>query len=283
MKKKVLISFMICSIAFFVTSCVISTDRNGTHIRMFPGHNNLIALSGYKKIAGNGVFEEKERGVMDFDAIDVRGSVDVIISEQKDASVKVSGDGNLIDFVETYVKSGVLNVHFKDGYEYKSRNRLRVTVPGNGHINSIKTSGASDVIIEGCLTADHISVSGKGSTDVKGNIKAEDCKLSFSGSSDYKGNIEAVSCKINCSGSSDCIISGSADVCDISMSGSSDFKGYDFVVKKFSSSASGSSDVQITCTEELRVKASGSSDVYYKGPARVISVHTSGSSSLHLK
>jgi hypothetical protein len=67
------------------------------------------------------------------------------------------------------------------------------------------------------------------------------------------------------------------------MSGSSDFKGYDFIAKKCKSSASGSSDIRITCTEELSVNASGSSDVYYRGNAKVTSKHLSGSSDLYNK
>jgi hypothetical protein len=244
---------------------------------------NISNNGGWKTLAGNGIRKEKERNVRDFDAIDVRGSIDVIIADGNDASVKVSGDENLIDSIETYVDNGTLNVHFKNGLGYASKIGLRVTVPNSGRIRTIKASGSSDVIIEGCLTAGNIFISGKGSSDVKGNIKAGDCELHFSGSSDYKGSVEAVNCKIKCSGSSDCIISGNADICDISMSGSSDFKGYDFVVKKFTCSASGSSDVQVTCTEELSATAAGSSDIYYRGPGKVIRSQLSGSSDLYHK
>jgi hypothetical protein len=262
--KTVIISIMICSMTLCITECT------GVNI-------NGIAKKG---LTGNGIMKEEERGVMDFNAIDVRGSVDVTVSEQKDAPIKVSGDENLIEFIETSVDNGVLNIYFRKEFGYTSKKGLRVTVPNNGRINKIKASGASDVTIEGCVEADDLSVSGKGSSDVKGNIKARKCEFDFSGSSDYKGNVEAVNCTFRCSGSSDCTISGNADICDVSMSGSSDFKGFDFVVKKVSVSASGSSDIQVTCTEELSVHASGSSDIFYKGDARITNVHTSGSSSL---
>jgi hypothetical protein len=267
LKKTALSSIVICSILFYITSCI--------NINIGNGFSRLLA--------GNGVMTEKIRGVTDFDAIDVRGSIDVIISDRNDASITVSGDENLIDSIKTQVDKGTLNIYFKNGIGYTSKVGLRVTVPNNGHIKNIKASGSSDVTIEGCIMADDIYVSGKGSSDIKGNIKAGNCELNFSGSSDYKGMIEAANCKITCSGSSDCVISGNADICDISMSGSSDFKGYDFVVKKFTCSAFGSSDVQVTCTEELYAKASGSSDIYYKGSAKVMSVQTSGSSDLHHK
>jgi archaellum component FlaF (FlaF/FlaG flagellin family) len=233
-----------------------------------------------KNLKGNGVFKEKERGKMDFNAINTRGSIDVIIADVADAPIKVSGDENLIDSIETYVKDGVLNVHFKSGYGYSSKSGLKVTVPNNGRINKIMASGSSDVITEGCIVSDNMSISCKGSSDFKGNIKAEKCELNFNGSSDFKGSVEAVTCNVKCSGSSDCIINGKADICDISMAGSSDFKGYDFIVAKLNCNTSGSSDIQVTCNEELSVKASGSSDVHYKGTATVTNKHLSGSSDL---
>lgn len=255
---------------FSTTACVhVTVNGNG--------------FSTGRMLVGNGVLVEKERGKMDFNAIDTRGSVDVVIADVKDAPIKVSGDENLVDSIETYVKNGVLHVHFKNNCNYSTKNALKVTVPNNGHIHQISASGSSDVMIEGCLVADNMSLSGSGSSDIKGNIQADHCALSFRGSSDFRGRVEANSCQINCAGSSDCIISGKADNCDISMSGSSDFKGYDFVVNKFNCKASGSSDVQVTCNEELNVHASGSSDVYYKGAARVVSKHLSGSSDLRYR
>ncbi|MDR0575655.1 MAG: DUF2807 domain-containing protein [Tannerella sp.] len=267
MKKTALTFMIVCSIIICMTAC-----------------GNVIINGGIgKSLRGNGVLREKERGNMEFNAIHARGSVDVIIADIAGAPVKVSGDENLIDSIEIYVKDGVLNTHFKSGYGYSTKLGLKVIIPNNGRINKIMASGSSDVTTEGCVVSDNMSISCKGSSDFKGNIKAEKCELNFSGSSDFKGNIEAATCNIKCSGSSDCIISGKADICDISMSGSSDFKGYDFIVEKLLCNASGSSDIQVTCNEELSVNASGSSDVLYKGSARIISAHLSGASDLKNK
>lgn len=268
MKQKTLISLIICSMLLSMAACVHVTV-NGSN------------LTSGRTLVGNGVFKEKERGKMDFHGIDTRGSIDVVIADVKDAPILVSGDENLIDSVEAYVKNNILYVHFKNNWGYSTKNSLKVTVPNNGRINQISASGSSDVIIEGCLVADEIRLSGSGSSDIKGAIQAAHCELSFRGSSDFRGKVETVSCQVSCSGSSDCIINGKADNCDISMSGSSDFKGFDFIVNKFNCKASGSCDVQVTCNEELSVHASGSSDVYYKGAARVVSKHLSGSSDLN--
>jgi len=265
MKKTAIISVIISIVIMQMTACVnINTNS-----------------SLYKNIKGNGVLKEQDRGKMDFNAINSRSSVDVIIADVKDAPIKVSGDENLIDAVEVYVKNGVLHAQLKDGFGgYSSKLGLKVTVPNNGQIKEISSSGSSDIYTEGVVTADIINITCKGSSDFKGSIKAKECNFDFSGSSDFKGSVEAETINIKCSGSSDCIINGKADNCKISTSGSSDFKGYDFIVNKLDCNTSGSSDIQITCTGEMKVRATGSSDVYYKGNPKIIESHTSGSSDL---
>ena len=265
MKKTAIISVIISIAIMQMTACV-----------------NINANTGmFKNIKGNGILKEQDRGKMDFNAISARGSVDVIIADVKDAPIKVSGDENLIDAVEVYVRNGVLHAHLKDNFGgYSSKLGLKVTVPNNGKIKEISSSGSSDIYTEGVVTADKMSITCKGSSDFKGSIKAKECIFEFSGSSDFKGSVEAETINIKCSGSSDCVINGKADVCNITTSGSSDFKGFDFIVNKLDCNTSGSSDVQITCNGEMKIRATGSSDVYYKGDAKIIESHTSGSSDI---
>ena len=288
MKKTALISIIICSMILNLTACINISADNGI----------------FRGIKGNGVSKELDRGKMEFTAIDVRGSVDVIISNNADATIKVTGDENLVEYVETYVKDGVLNVHLnnKEIKSFSSRIGLKVTVPNNGQINNIKASGSSDVKVEGTVIADNMNISCKGSSDFIGNVKAGKCKIDCGGSSDFKGSVEAENCEIyctgssdfkgsvetttisiRCTGSSDCNISGKADVCEISMTGSSDFNGYDFTTNRLTCSTSGSSNIKVTCNEEFEARASGSSDIYYRGTPKVKSLHSSGSSDIKNK
>ena len=265
MKKTAIISVITIITIMQMMACVQINSNFGT----------------LKQTIGNGVLKEQDRGEMKFNAISTGGSIDVIIADVENASIKVSGDENLIDAVEVYVKDGVLNAHLKEDFGgYSSKIGIKVTVPNNGQIREITAAGSSDVYIEGVVVADNMSITCKGSSDFKGSIKAKNCNLNFSGSSDFKGSVEAETIHVRCSGSSDCTIKGKADICNISTSGSSDFKGFDFIVNKLDCNTSGSSDIQITCNEEMKVTAGGSSDVYYKGNARIAESHLSGSSDL---
>jgi hypothetical protein len=245
--------------------------------------NGRLSFKTGKAIVGNGVIKEKEIGKLDFTNIDSRGSVDITISSSHDTPIKVLGDENLIDYVEVRVINGTLTVRIKEGLNYMTKHGLKVIAPNNGKIKNISLSGASDLIAECALTGGEIAITCRGSSDFNGDLSAAKCKLNMSGSSDFIGSIKATSVSINCSGSSDCKITGYADDCKISMSGSSDFKGYGFTAMRADCNASGSSDIRITCNEEIKVNAGGSSDVYYRGNAKVTGRRLSGSSDLYNK
>jgi len=232
-------------------------------------------------IKGNGIYKEQDYGKMDFNAINVKGSFEVIIADVQDAPVKISGDENLIDSLQVYLENGVLNVHFKKNTNYSSKIGLKVTIPNNGLLKEIKTSGSSDIIAESTIVADNLSIIGKGSSTFRGSIKADKCTFDYSGSTNFNGSVEAEIIEIDCSGSAEFNISGKADVCKISTAGSSTFKGYDLIVNKVNCNTAGSSEVQITCNEEIRVRTAGSSNISYKGDAKIVEKHTAGSSNIN--
>jgi hypothetical protein len=101
--------------------------------------------------------------------------------------------------------------------------------------------------------------------------------------------------KIKASGSSDVYVNGviKSDKLDISISGASDFKGAmevgELVMNQSGSSnscdveASGASDIQITVNKELSARASGASDIYYKGTGLIRDMKSSGASSITKK
>ena len=232
-------------------------------------------------IKGNGIYKEQDYGKMEFNAINVRGSFEVIIADVEDAPVKISGDENLIDSLQVYLENGVLNVHFKKNINYSSNIGLKITVPNTGNIKEINTSGSAEIITKGTLTADNLSIIGRGSSTFKGSIKANKCSFDYSGSSNFNGSVEVETIEVDCSGSTEFNINGKADACKLSTAGSSNIKGFDLIVNKMDCDAKGSSDVQITCNEEIRLKTAGSLNFSYKGDAKIVEKHTAGSSNIN--
>jgi hypothetical protein len=62
------------------------------------------------------------------------------------------------------------------------------------------------------------------------------------------------------------------------VSGSSSLSLFDFPVTRAEASASGASDIDVTVSEELRIDASGSSTIRYRGNPSTVESDTSGAS-----
>lgn len=204
------------------------------------------------------------RNVGQFNAIVVSSSIDLFLSQSSTAAVAVSAnDLKYRDEITTEVRNNTLYIGFKSkGSDWGNKN-LRAYVAATT-LNRIEASGACDVKVEG-------------------GFKATDLEIELSGSSDFKGMVTATNLRLSGSGSSDFIISGSTTNVRIDISGASDVKGFDLVADYCEASASGASDVNITVNKELKVKASGASDISYKGNGVVKEVSTSGASDVKKK
>jgi hypothetical protein len=126
---------------------------------------------------------------------------------------------------------------------------------------------------------DKLTVSGSCDVFIKGTLKSDELLISQSGASDLKGSsFDVQRLTISLSGASDMTIGGKAARLKVEASGASDFKGYDLTAEFCDADASGASDIHITVNKELNVKASGASDVKYKGDALIRDMKTSGAS-----
>lgn len=207
----------------------------------------------------------QKRDVGSFHAITISSAVDLYLSQGNEDAVAVSAsDPKYRDNIRTVVKDGVLRIYYENAGHGFSMNignkklRAYVSVKTLTHLDA---SGASDVIINGTL-----------------NVPNLDVRLS--GASDLKGAVAAGSLKVNISGASDITIKGSATSLSVDASGASDFKGYDLVTQTCDITASGASDIKITCDKETNASASGASDIHIKGNGVIRNMHSSGASSV---
>lgn len=199
-----------------------------------------------------------------FNAIVVSSSIDVFLSQSSTAVVAVSANEiKYRDMITTEVKNNTLYISYKSkGGDWGAKN-MRAYVSA-ATLNRIQASGACDVKVEG-------------------TFKATDLEIELSGSSDFKGDVTAQNLKLSGSGSSDFIISGKTANLRVDISGASDVKGFDLVSDFCEASASGASDINITVNKELKVRASGASDVSYRGTAALKESSTSGASDVKKK
>jgi hypothetical protein len=226
----------------------------------------LLQLGWFQGI-GQKTFNDpnaESRPAGQFNAIVVTGSIDLFLTQSSAPAIAVSAsDVKTRDLITTEIRNNTLYIGFKSNANNFGNKNLRAYVAAV-NLNKIEASGACDVKLEGAF-------------------KATDLEVRISGSSDFKGEVNASNLKLNGSGSSDFIISGSASNVRIDVSGASDVKGFDLVTDYCDANASGASDINITVNKELKVKASGASDVSYKGSGLIKEVSTSGASDVKKK
>ena len=187
---------------------------------------SAIAQEKAKVTIGNGAITKSTRNVGSYEKINVSGPFDIRMVSGQQGSVSVEADNNIIDFVVTEVKGGVLNIAPEKGKLFKSSrgNKVIIKVPvntisevallGSGNVNSRTTfkndikvtldgSGTIDLMVE-CANAEVVIL---GSGDIKIKGKTQNLKCLVVGSGAIKATeFEAQDTEVTVSGS------GSADI-----------------------------------------------------------------------
>ena len=202
------------------------------------------------------------RNVSEFSSIKVSGGIDVYLSQSNEEAVAVSSsDESDRDYIKTEVKDGVLNIYY-DSHSFKlMRNKQLRAYVSFKTLESIEGSGATDFIVNGKFSGNSV-------------------KIKLSGASDMKGMIDLVNAQVDLNGASTMKISGRIQNLKIEASGASDLKNYDLVVDNCIAQLSGASDVKITVNKSISAKASGASNLDYKGNAERRDVSSSGASNI---
>lgn len=203
------------------------------------------------------------REVSGFTGVEVSGGFDVYLTKGTEESVGVSASRNeYIQDISVKVVNGVLHIDLKSKSKYwNTRNmRLRAYISYKS-LNSLTLNGATDARL-------------------MDTWKSGAVKIELSGASDLKGDVDFEEARISQSGASDARLTGKVQNLKIDASGASNFKGYDLAIQYCDAEASGASDIRITVQKELSVRASGASDIYYRGNAMIRDLKTSGASTV---
>lgn len=197
-----------------------------------------------------------------FHAIHASNAFDIYLTQDKEEAVAVSAASTKDrDKIVVEVKDGILYIGMEKGLKWNGGNKKLRAYISFKQLDQLNISGACDVFIKGVLTGDELLIKQSGASDLKGKLAVN--KLS-----------------VDLSGASDMTISGTATQVNVEASGASDFKGFDLVTDICNVSASGASDIRVTVNKELSAKASGASDVKYKGNGVIRDLKSSGASSV---
>lgn len=179
----------------------------------------------FGKTRGSGNVATETREIKDFKSIEVSGVFSVEVVAQKDFSVQVEADDNLLQYIKTEVHNGVLEISTTKRIKSKNGMKIRITAPNMERVEAsgaakivvsdlknagfnLDTSGASKVELAGETDKLVIEVSGASKIDAE-NLKARAASIDSSGAS--KINVFATeSVRADASGASRITYSGGA-------------------------------------------------------------------------
>ena len=209
------------------------------------------------------------RNVTNFHGVKISNGIDLYITQGPAEGVAVSAsETKYRDNIKTEVENGILKIYYDAGigvhFNWSIGDRKMKAYITLKDISELTASGGSDVFVQGALQATSLS-------------------LHLTGGSDFHGQVDIGTFTVRQSGGSDVKISGKAANIAIDASGGSDFIGYDLVTDNCDIYATGGSDMSVTVNKVLNVKASGGSDVSYKGTGVIKNYSASGSSDVTRK
>ena len=215
---------------------------------------------------GSGRSTTEVRAVAEFQAIALRGAIDLDLKQGSPTSVQVQADDNLLPLLESVVEPGrdgaVLHLRWKSGERISTRSpaRVSVTVP---ELKSIAAAGAGDIRIDSFKTPSFkLSISGSGDARMAG-LQTDDLTVGIAGSGDVRGT-------------------GQAAKLSLSISGSGDVKLGELRADEVTVRIAGSGDAEVNAQKTLQVSIAGSGDVLYSGEA-VLKSSVAGSGSVRKK
>ena len=136
------------------------------------------------EIKGNGKRELQKRQVPAFTSISTNGAFTIEVTCQKDLSLEIEGDENVLGFVKSEVSSNILRLENSQSYSVSEPIMVRISMPnleglavnGAGHITvkgmnnekfEIDSNGAPTITVAGKTKMVDVSASGAGKVDAQ--------------------------------------------------------------------------------------------------------------------
>ena len=216
----------------------------------------ILSLSLILSAAGMNAQNYIDRPMGSFSKIQVTGSVKVLYTNSDTLRLRVTGDKEDRESVETRIENETLYIQSKG----KREEQVLVMV-NNNKLNDVMCSGSADLKIINQLKEDSIS-------------------FNVSGASSVNAKLSARSVYIIQSGACDLTLSGNSDNMTAEISGASALKAYHLITKNANVITTGASTSKIYVSNKLTANASGASTIKIKGEVKDLSVEASSSSSI---
>lgn len=218
-----------------------------------------LASCSSKCIEDSGNHIVKESTLTPFDEIEISGPVKLVLRQDSTFKIAVAADSNITEKIKVKVSGETLKIEL-DPMDYCGTDSIIINA-GIGALGKIKASGASKVFSEGAL---HLG----------------DVEFNLSGATELNLNMFAGKVTTKSDGAARLTLSGQAGQHNLNSKGMLELNAFDFVVAQYNIDIEGTGKSNINVLNDLKVKTSGASSIYYKGNPKNVSEKKSGTSKL---
>ncbi len=223
MKRSLAACFSLATIALFFASC-------GKLAALIPATYH-----------GNGTVVTDVRKPGEFQAVELDGAYDVVLTQGPITEVRIETDTNLLDRIKTSVSDGKLTIESSGNLQPSKSITVSISSP---NYRSIESNGSSDI---------------RGATP----IVSPDLNLTLDGSGSYTLGLSVKALKSSIAGSGTITLNGSAQSHSAEIDGSGDLHTDSLVVNEAKIDISGSGDAAMNVLSRLDASISGSGGVRY--------------------
>ncbi|HNU09641.1 MAG TPA: head GIN domain-containing protein, partial [Pyrinomonadaceae bacterium] len=163
----------------------------------------------FGRVRGSGNIVTQKRDLSGFSKIDAGGAYEIEIVAQKDFSVEVQGDDNLIEFVKTEVHGDTLEISNSKKFSNGGRIVIRVAAPD---IEGIDVSGASNAKLTN-VKNESLRIESKGASKVVVSGETKDLFVDLAGASRLDASeLSSVNAEVGARGACHASVSVSGDL-----------------------------------------------------------------------
>lgn len=168
-----------------------------------------VSFRAFSGIKGSGVSKVEKRELSGFKKIDVSGIINLEVTAQKDFSVDVETDDNLLEHVVTEVSGDTLKLYTKKNISPSNKIRVVVAMP---ELVDLDISGVSKTTVNNIKT-DSFKVDISGAAKIELNGEANDLNIDASGASKINAeNLKVANANVDVSGATNVVVSATEEV-----------------------------------------------------------------------
>lgn len=238
-----------------------------------------LKWSNNKEIKGSGILQTEQRELKNFKGVHTTRSIQVLLSQGENVSVKVEADDNLLPLITTEVDGDVLNITLPPKTTIKTKNDMTVyiTVPEINYLHATTSGEIKGATFWKCT---NLNLTTSTSGEIVLDAEATSVQAKASTSSEIELNIQANSIEAASSTSGEIKLKGTTGTLNATASTSGTIKAPQLVAQSVTATASTSGSINVQAIQNLSGTASTSGSIRYSGNPKVNQSNTSTAGSI---